>query len=256
MNKDLYRAAVSDIKVKEELVKELAIKMKEKSRTEKKIGNYKFLAASVVILLVAAIFIKSRFELISSARVGQLSAGNSITLSKGRGTVHINKIEGIASSKLFIPEGAYSKDYTLQQLVELFSRDPLPVIPQEFKAGSNITNITFDAQGKMLFMSAISYSKDINNPDAPSIDIKLNKNALPPKDCLYGSDTLKESTIGSTKVVIGAMSMGDKFNDEGTPTSFYDVYNAEFIYHEVGYSITAKRIDGETFVNLLNSIIK
>jgi hypothetical protein len=255
MNKDLYKAAVNEINVDEELIKELEIKMKEKSRIVKRIVNYKVLAATVAVLLIGAFFIKGRFQLMSASKVGELSAGNSITLPKKRGTIHINKIEGMASSKLFIPEGAYSKDYTLPQLTEFLGRDPLPKIPQGFTAASNITNITFDAQGKMLFMSALSYSKDINNPDAPSIDIKLNKSTLPPKDCIYSSEP-KESIIGSTKVVIGSLSMGDKFDAEGKPTAFYDVYSAEFIYDEVGYNITAKKIDGETFINLLNSIIK
>lgn len=103
-------------------------------------------------------------------------------------------------------------------------------------------------------MSSLSYSKDIDNPDAPSIDIKLNKNALPLTDCRYTSD-VKESVIGTTKVVIGAITMEDKFDADGKPTEFYDIYSAEFIYNEIGYNITAKRTDGETFINLLNSII-
>jgi hypothetical protein len=84
----------------------------------------------------------------------------------------------------------------------------------------------------------------------------LNKDALPPKDCLYNSSNLKESAIGSTKVTIGAISMEDKFDDEGKATASYNVYSAEFIYKNIGYSITAKRTDGQTFIDLLESIIK
>jgi hypothetical protein len=252
MKKDIYKEAVNDIKVDERLLKELAIKMKGKPR-KRNMGKYTLVAASLAVLLVAAVFINNT-GLFSTKKIAKLNAGDSITLSKGKGTVYINKIEGIRSSKLFIPEGSVSKDYDMGQLAEVFGRNPLPAVPNEFKSLTDTTNITFDPSGKLLFMSPISYSKDINNPDAPSIDIRLNKNELPLKDCLYGGD-IKESTIGSTKVVIGALSMEDKFDTAGKPTETYDVYTAEFIYNEIGYNITAKRVDGETFINLLNSII-
>lgn len=249
MNKDIYKAAVNDLKVDEKVVKELAIKMKEKPR--KSVGRYSVLAAGMAILIITAIFLNNK-GLLADGKIAQLKAGDSITVSKS--TIYINKIEGTASSKLFIPEGSTSKDYTMEQLTELFGRNPMPAIPKDFKALSNGTNITFDPDGKMLFMSSLSYSMDIDNPDAPSIDIKLNRSSLPPKDCIYSNDA-KESVIGNTKVVIGAMIMEDKFNDNGKPTETYDVYSAEFIYDEIGYNITAKRTDGETFINLLNSII-
>lgn len=251
MNKDIYISVVDDIRVDEKVVRELAIKMNEKPI--RKIGKYSVLAASLAILLITGIFINNN-GLLSGKKIAQLSAGDSISLSKGKGTININKIEGIVSSKLLIPEGSTSKDYTIQQLIEFFGRDPMPKVPEEFKAQSNGTNITFGPDGKMLFMSSLSYSKDIDNPDAPSIDIRLNKNALPLTDCRYTSD-VKESLIGSTKVVIGALTMEDKFDVNGKPTESYDVYSAEFIYNEIGYNITAKRTDGETFINLLNSII-
>lgn len=251
MNKDIYKEAVNEIKADKKLVKELAIKMNEKPI--KRVGKYSILAASMAVLLIAAIFINNN-GLLSSKKIAQLNAGDSIALSKGKGNININKIEGIISSKLFIPEGSTSKDYTMQQLAEFFGRDPMPKISEEYKAQSSGTNITFGPDGKMLFMSSLSYSKDIDNPDSPSIDIRLNKNALPLTDCKYTSN-VKESVIGSTKVVIGAINMGDKFDAEGKPTEFYDIYTAEFIYNEIGYSITAKRTDGETFINLLNSII-
>lgn len=252
MNKDVYIAAVNDIKVDEKVIKELAIKMNEKPK--RSIGKFSVLAASMAILIIAAVFFSNR-GLLAGNKIAKLNSGDSITLSKGKGTIYINKIEGIVSGKLFIPEGSTSKDYTMETLSEFFGRDPIPKLSEEFKSTSNGTNITFGPDGKMLFMSSLSYSKDIDNPDAPSIDIKLNKNALPLTDCIYTSD-VKESMMGSTKVVIGAIAMEDKFDSSGKPTEFYDVYTAEFIYNEIGYNITAKRIDGETFINILNSIIK
>lgn len=251
MNKDIYVAAVDDIKVNERVVKELKIKMKEKPK--RSIVRYSVLAASVAVLIIAAIFLSGR-GLLTGNKVAKLTPGDSITLSRGKGTIYINKIEGKVSGKLYIPEGATSKDYTMEELAGFFGRDPLPKIPEGFKPLGSGTNITFGPDGKLLFMSSLSYSKDINDPDAPSIDINLNKNALPPKDCIYTSD-VKESVIGSTKVVIGAVTMEDKFDASGKPTEFYDMYTAEFIYNEIGYNITAKKIDGETFINLLNSII-
>lgn len=252
MNKDVYIEAVNDIKVNEKIVKELAIKMKEKPR--RNTGKYSLLAAGMAILIIAAIFINNN-GLPGGKKIASLNPGDSIELSKGRGTIYVNKVDGIVSSKLFIPEGSTSKDYTMEELAVFFGRDPMPKIPDGFKPQSSGTNITFGPDGKILFMSGISYSKDIDNPDAPSIDINLNKNALPPKDCIYTSETRK-SMIGSTEVVLGAVKMEGKFDNSGKATEIYDVYTAEFIYNEIGYNITAKRIDGETFINMINSIVK
>lgn len=254
MNMELYRSAVNDIKVNQKLVKELAVKMKEKQVNQNRQIRFGVLVAAMAILIASVFSVQNLIRKNSENKVAQLSAGKSIKLSKG--TIYINKIEGTKSSKLLIPEGSYSKEYTLPQLAEVFGKNPLPSIPKDFRPASESTNITYDSQGKMLFMSTLSYSKDIEHPESPIIDIKLNKNSLPPKDCLYNTDTLKESVIGSTKVVIGSMKQGDKFNDDGKPTTFYDMYSAEFIYNGVGYNITTRRTDGETFLNLLYSIIK
>ena len=256
LNKDLYKAAVNDIKVNEDLIKELSIKMKNKPNKINGIAKYGVIAASVAVLLIAAVLVQNKMSLFTDKKITQLNAGETITLSKGRGNIYINKIEGIKSSKLFIPEDASSKDYTIKQLAEFFGRDPMPAIPEEYKPAMDTANVIFDHQGKMLFMSSILYSTDINNPDSPSIDIKLNKDALPPKDCLYNTSSVKESTIGSTKAVIGTIKMGDKFDANGNPAAFYDVYSAQFIYNGIGYDITAKRTDAQTFINIINSIIK
>lgn len=251
MNRDIYRAAVDDIKINEKVIKELAIKMKEKPR--RNMGKFSLLTSGVAVLIIAAVFLNSK-GLFGGQKIAKLIPGESVTLSRGKGTIYINKLEGIISGKLFIPEGSTSKDYTMEELIEFFGRDPMPRLPEDFKPLTSGTNITFGPDGKMLFMSSLSYSSDIDDPGAPSIDIKLNQNELPPKDCIYTSDTV-ESLIGSTKVVIGAITMEDKFDEAGKPTEFYDMYTAEFIHNDIGYNITAKRIDGETFINLINSII-
>jgi hypothetical protein len=235
MNKDLYRAAVNDIKADEKIVKEIAVKMNEKSKVSRKIRRLGVVAASVAVLFIAGVFVNNKLGLNTTSTANESSS------------IYINKIEDLKpSAKLFIPEGAQTKEYTIDKLSEVFGRNPIPAMPKDFKPVADSTNIIFDAQGKMLFMSSISYSKDINNPEAPSIDIKLNKNALPPKDCLYNSDTVKESVVGSTKVLIGTMTMENKS----------DFYSAEFIYKEIGYNITAARIEKEVFLDFIKSIIK
>lgn len=251
MNRDIYRAAVDDIKINEKVIKELAIKMKEKPK--RNIGRFSILAAGMAFLIVAAVFL-NRNGMFGGQKIAKLIPGESVVLSGSRGTIYINKLEGIVSGKLFIPEGSTSRDYTMEELSELFRRDPMPKLPEGFKPLINGTNITFGPDGKMLFMSSLSYSSDIDNPDAPSIDIKLNQNELPPKDCIYASDAV-ESLIGSTKVVIGAVTIEDKFDEAGKPNEFYDLYTAEFIHKGIGYNITAKKIDGGTFINLINNII-
>jgi hypothetical protein len=252
MNKELYKSAVDDIKVNEELIKELTIKMMNKQVRPKGSGKYGIIAAALAIVLLSAVFIQNIYRQNNHNKIVQLTAGDSIKLPKEKGTIYINKIEGINSAKLFIPEGAYTIEYALDELAEVFGRNPLPEMPKDFRASGNNTSIIFEPEGKILYMNPIIYSTNFENPEAPSINIKLNRDALPPIDCIYNTDNTKESLIGSTKVIIGAMSQ----KDEGNPSFSYTIYSAEFIHYGVGYNITANGTDGETFLNLLYSIIK
>lgn len=255
MNRDLYKEAVNDIRADEKLVKELAVKMeKNLKKPRRSTGKFSIIAASVAVLLIAAVFVQNRFGLIPGNKLAQMNPGESITLSGGKGNIYVNKSEGIVSGKLFIPEGAYSKDYNMDELAELFGRNPIPVIPEGFKQEGISTNITFGPDGKMLFMSPLQYSRDINDPNAPIIDIRLNKDALPPKDCIYSTEP-KESIIGGTKVIIGVSKMEGGINEQSSPSEVYEVYSAEFIHKGIGYNITAKRTDAQTFLDLLEDII-
>lgn len=246
MNKDLYKAAVDDIKVNEKFIEEVELKMREKQRKVNKLSTFGIAAASLAVVITAGIFLYDTVGVKPGKDVAQVDKAHISTSKDAKAdTIYVNKLEGIRSAKLFIPEDAYSKDYTIDQLKELFGRNPVPAMPKDFKAVSDTTNITFEANGKILFMSALSYSKDINNPEAASIDVKLNKGKLPPTDCIYASET-KESVIGSTKVTIGSIALEDKS----------EIYSAQFIYDGIGYNLTASKVDKDTFIDLLKSIIK
>lgn len=170
------------------------------------------------------------------------------------GTLYINKVSSLSSPKLLVPEGTYSKELTMNELSEYFGRDPMPIVPDGFKPDNDKSNIMFKSDGNIFYMSEFTYSKDINDPNSPSISLQLNKGALPLRDCFYSSNP-KESMIGNTKLVIGLMKMTDSSTDQNSTTD-YDVYTSQFIYNGIGYDITAKRVDEQSFLTLLKSIIK
>lgn len=256
MNKDLYKAAVDDIQVSEELMNRLNLNIKNNKKEFALKVRYGIAAACAVIVIFGVVFMQFGRELFSDKKIGRLNPGTEISISQGNIHIYTNKIQGIKSSKILIPEGSVSKEYNIENISKAFGRNPLPAVPKDFKLENNSISITYNPQGKMLFMSALSYSKDINNPSSPTIDMKFNKNALPPRDCLYSSANLKESIFGATKVTIGSATLSDKVNEDGKTEGSYDVYSAQFIYKGIGYDITAKRIDADTFIGLLKSIIK
>lgn len=253
MNKDLYRAAVNEIKPDEKILKELKLKMKDKQPVKAGMSRYRLVLISAAAVIVIAFALQST-GLIGRHEAIQLKPGSTIALSNGKGSIYVNKTGGKMSAKIFIPQDAYSKDYTLDQLSELLGRSPLPEMPKGFKADVIKTNVTFDSKGKILFMSSIIYSTDTENPEAPSIEIKLNKDQLPPRDLIYVSKPV-ESVINGTKVTIGAAVVADKFDNSGKPAASYELYSAQFIYNGIGYDITGKRVSGQEFIKLIEDIL-
>lgn len=177
------------------------------------------------------------------------------TMPADKPTTYINKIANIGAGKLLVPEGAYSKELSMAELNEYFGRDPMPVVPNGFIPTSDKANIMFKTDGNIFYMSEFSYSKDINDPNSPSISLQLSKGALPLRDCFYSSSP-KESVIGNTKLVIGLIKMNDGSLDQSQTAESYNVYTSQFIYNGIGYDITAKRIGEQSFLALLKSIIK
>lgn len=268
MSKDMYKAAVNDIKVDRELIYETAEIMKGTKKMKSKrhnIYHYGVLAASLIIIAVTAFSMNNIISSPSGVKtpsakgseyLAHLDAGKAITLADGKGELYINEIGGMVSGKLRVPEGAYSKDMSMEELNEYFGRNPLPVIPSEFKAESNSANVMFNPDGSIFYMSEIRYYKDINDSASPNISIQLSKDTLPLRDCLFKGDNEQKSTIGNTTLVIGSYKMGENISEQGVPSDYFDVFYSEFIYNGIGYNISAERINGEVFIGLLQSIIK
>lgn len=256
MNKDIYISAVNDIHVDSRLIRETAKKMKEKQTVKSWSFQKTALAACVVLLILATFTVRNIYNIDTKKNLASLTPGKTITLAAGKGKLYINKLEGVRSGKLLVPEGAYSKELTMKELTEYLGKDPLPIIPQGFKSETSTVNIMFKPDGSIFFMTALRYYSDINDPASPSISIQLNKNALPPRDCFYGTGAPKESLIGDTKVVIGSEKVSDFSTDQTKASKSYDIYSTQFIYKGIGYDIVAKKIDGQSFVDLITSIIK
>jgi hypothetical protein len=308
-NKQLYKAAVDEVKVDDKLLTETAIRLMEirkieneisnrdfegdhnssknnrysnnngndkssssKSKSKNRYGNmhkYGILAACAVILVVSVFFLKDKFNQSPIAKhpnakqpvvdknnyPSALKANMTIALADGKGKLYINEVEGIRSSKLRIPEGSYSKDLSMSELKEYFGRNPVPVIPTGLKQAGDTTNIMFHADGSIFYMHGIQLTKDINDAKSPNIVIQINKGAMPLNDRFYKGDVEKESNIGTTKLIIGAMKMGENYSEQGVATSYYDVYYSQFMYEGIGYNISAERVSADAFMELLEGII-
>lgn len=165
-------------------------------------------------------------------------------------TIHINPVASLMAPKLLVPEGSYSKDLSMTELAAYFGRDPMPAVPEGFKADTDKVTIQFKADGSIFYMSGYNYSKDMNDPNTSTINIQLNKGALPLRDCFYTSSP-NESVIGNTQLVIGSAEMKDD-----PAGASYQIYTSQFIYNGIGYDITARRVDEQSFLKLLHSIIK
>lgn len=255
MKKDIYIAAVNDIKVDSKLVNETARKMKETGKAKKWGYRNAILAASVAILLITMFSVQSIINRTQNGKLAVLIPGKTINLSNGKGTLYINEVGGLGAGKLLVPEGTYSKELSIKEINEYFGRDPFPVVPKDFKPEANSVSIMFKPDGSMFYMSEYRYYKNINDPNSPSISIQLNKDTLPPRDCFYGG-VPKESIIGTTKLIIGSIKISEGDQDQKATGEYYEVYTSQFIYNGIGYNITAQRLDGKSFVELLQSIIK
>jgi hypothetical protein len=229
-------------------------------------GTYKYgiLAACAVIMVVSVFFLKDKFNqspiakqpiAISSIYPAALKPNMTIALAEGKGKLYINEVEGVRPNKLRLPEGAYSKDLSMSELQQYFGRNPIPVIPTGFKQAGDTTNITFHADGSIFYMYGIQLIKDINDIKSPNMVIQINKGSMPLNDCFYKGDVEKESTIGTTKLIIGALKMGEDYSEQGVPASYYDVYYSQFMYEGIGYNISAERVSVDAFIELLEGII-
>ena len=143
----------------------------------------------------------------------------------------------------------------MRELKEYFGKNPIPVIPTGLKQAVDTTNIMFHADGSIFYMYGIQLTKNINDIKSPSILIQINKGAMPLKDCFYKGNVKKESTIGTTKLIIGALKMGEDYSEQGVPASYYDVYYSQFMYEGIGYNISAERVSVDAFMELLEGII-
>lgn len=181
-----------------------------------------------------------------------MSKAGNVIKDTNKESIFINNISSISAGKLLVPEGAYSKELSMTELSEYFGRNPMPIVPTDFKPQSDKVDIMFKADGNIFYMNEFSYSKDINDPNSAEISLQLNKGSLPLRDCFYNSEP-KESIIGMTKLIIGSIKMNDSTN---LSTGDYNVYTSQFIFDGIGYDITAKKIDEATFLSLLKSIIK
>lgn len=277
MSKEIYKAAVDEITADPMLIKKTMENITQRKKNKRNIYRYSAVAACIIVTLTATFAVPKILNLWPAEEVpgsqgndthtagntteqsnpypAQLHAGETIALADGKGSLHMNTIEDAAPAKLAVPEDSYTKELTVEEMTEYFGRNPLPAVPEGFKAESDKANFMFKADGTIFYMSPFHYYQDMNNPESPNVAIQMDKGALPRRDCFYRGDMDKESLIGSTKVVAGVLKMGEKFTEQGEPTSYYDIYYAEFVHDGIGYSITAERVTGEVFIELLESII-
>lgn len=207
--------------------------------------KYKWISAvsaAVIVLIVTAAL---AFQLLPDAKIGRLEAGQQLTLDKG--TIFVNSITR-TGGKIGMPPDADIVDLTWQDLPAIFGREPIPELPEGMKLeGESISAMIFRSGGVFL-MNGITFSANPQDPATARVVFDLNdKGELPLTDCVFGSD--KTSVLNDVEMMLGVETV------EGEDGPF-DMYTAQFVANNIGYRIRATNMTGDTFISIIEAIVK
>ena len=177
----------------------------------------------------------------------RLEAGKSLDLKNGTLFVNITTPSG---GKIGMPPDAETVDYSLADLTGVFGRNPIPALPEGYKAVSDTVTATMFRTGTIFLMNGITFMTDPEDPKAGAVVFDLNdQGELPLSDCGYGDGTM--STLDGVEMLVGMQTI-----DEGTGDGPYDVYTATFVANGVGYRIRGIRVPAADFLAVLEATVK
>ncbi len=218
----------------------------ERSPIPMKRRNTWILALSTAAAVVAVATLSIVLLLPKSVDV-RLEAGKTLTVKNG--TLFVN-VTTPSDGKIGMPPDAEYVDFTFADLAGVFGRDPIPAMPEGYKAVSDTVSATMFRTGTIFLMNGITFSTDPEDPAAGMVVFDLNdQSELPLSDCGYGDG--KMSTLDGVEMLVGMQTM-DEENGEGT----YDVYTATFVANGIGYRIRGIRVPAADFLAVLEATVK
>lgn len=218
----------------------------ERSPTPMKRKNTWILALSTAAAVVAVATLTIVLLLPKPVDV-RLEAGKSLVLKNGTLFVNVTTPSG---GKIGMPPDAETVDYTLADLTGVFGRNPIPTLPEGYKAASDTVSATMFRTGTIFLMNGITFSTHPEDPEAGVVVFDLNdQGELPLSDCGYGDGT--KSTLDGVEMLVGMQTI-----DEGNGVEPYDVYTATFVANGVGYRIRGIRVPAADFLAVLEATVK
>lgn len=160
--------------------------------------------------------------------------------------------------------GAHKKEWTIEQVNEYLGRDFRPTeLPTGLKDFSNSGKwqVAVNSDGSMAYDSfTVGYRENDSDEYQPlerKLTIDASKGKIPFQCGIYKTDLTKKSNINGVELFVGYRKESyGPYDDNHTPTGYYDMYVAEFIYKDIGYYILSDNLTQEEFINILFSIIK
>lgn len=187
-------------------------------------------------------------------------------------TIILNEIEQpVASTKIAnfaADESLKSEDWTQTQIVEYLAVSPIPsYVPEDLTWGV--------PQADQAFTQKVYRKKDDNsfaydtfsysfmapqltrelNPLRRVLKIDVAKQKLPVADCLYMTESAEISTVIGVEMKLGISKVPYEFDEEKKPTSYYELYVAEFIHNDVGYRLVSSNLTQKEFTDVVTSVI-
>ena len=165
------------------------------------------------------------------------------------------------------PQTTYNEKWGLNQVIDYLGVDFRPeYIPAGLcePEGEQVWTVIFNNDGSRMphsFTFGFRYRESFGDEYDPlrrSLEVKTAKGERPFQCALHHTETETLSNINGVDIIVGytKLSYGPYIGEEKTPSGYYDIYLAEFMYGGNGYYIRGENLSQEEFVSVLLSIIK
>jgi len=217
----------------------VSVQLKRSGSTMKRQYRWLIAASAAVLVLILAFGL---VRLLREPAAVDLSAGQTITLAKGKLTIHAITRTG---GRIGMPPDAESVELALSDLPAIFGRDPIPDLPFDLKPEFDTISTLMFRSGTVFLMNGITYGR--GDPAGPRVVFDLNDQGdLPLTDCQFGTE--QESTWNGVALLLGVEQVE-------TDAGAIEQYIARFVVHNIGYQIQATGLTGVQFLEILSIVM-
>ncbi len=244
MFKKYYKSLNDQIVPDEKLVEKTKKGIENKRFKTKPLYTYSAVFACFAVLIVSGLFLKES-NLFSNKKETYLSFMAAPQVATNR--------------KLFFDaENSKEEFYSLSQIIDYLGEDFRPdFIPDYLTEQEDYPQqIVFDLEGNVVYDNFnYGYYENIDAFAVRSINIQVSKGKLPQTCTLYLADNTLPSKINGHEILASYSKQG-VFDGGDEPSSYQDVYYAEFVYSDIGYIVNTTGLTEDEFIQVLDSIIK